>query len=168
MTILSRLALACTVLLAGCRSPGPPVPQPQADPPVEVAPSAAVCPRPGGEFGADGCALVTGRVVRADGRPLSGAGLGGIIAAGEGCSACNNPGLRIDAEGRFSEVVHWFSTDPPDSALATVRVAAVGPGYPITGDRPAYSDSARVVLRFAPIGQPVRPSPPVVLRLPVP
>jgi len=67
-----------------------------------------------------------------------------------------------------SETVHWFAPEIPDSALALVHVGAVGAAYPRTGDRPAYSDSARVTLRFAPTGQPARPAPEIVLRLDVP
>ena len=135
---------------------------------LEEPGTSATCRQPGGEFGAGGCAVVRGRVVGARGQPLPGAGLSGGISAREGCGACNSPGIVIDSLGRFSETVHWFAADAPDSAAATVRVAATGARYPQAGDRPAYADSVRVVLRFAPTGQPAKPAAEVVLRLPVP
>lgn len=160
---LAPAALLLGLAAAACRSYS------AVDPAeLERPGSPGTCRQPGGEFGAGGCAVVRGRVVGERGQPLPGAGLSGGISAREGCGACNSPGIVIDSLGRFSETVHWFAAGVPDSAAATVRVAATGAGYPQLGDRPAYADSARVVLRFAPTGQPAKPAAEVVLRLAVP
>jgi hypothetical protein len=165
MNVPRRIPLPAALLLAlaACR------PYSTVDPSgLEKPGSPGTCRQPGGEFGAGGCAVVRGRVVGARGQPLPGAGLSGGISAREGCGACNSPGIVIDSLGRSGETVHWLSTDVPDTAVATVRVAATGARYPWAGDRPAYADSARVVLRFAPTGQPAEPAAEFVLRLPVP
>lgn len=159
LRLSSLAALLLALAAAGCRSLS------SVDPGPERSGS---CRNPAGEFGAGGCAVVRGRVVGARGQPIPGRGLAGGISAREGCGACNSPGIVIDSLGRFSETVHWFSTAVPDSALAVVRAAAIGPGYPQLGDRPAYADSARIVLRFARTGEPAKPAAEVVLRLPVP
>ena len=152
-------AVMLSLLLGACRTYLSPVVRPD--------PLPGVCRNPAGEFGASGCASVRGRVVGADGQPISGTGLAGGVSAREGCSACNSPGLVIDSEGRFSETVHWFASGLPDSAHAVVHVAAIGSQYPVVGNRPAYMDSARVVLRFAPTGAPAKPTAELVLRLPI-
>jgi hypothetical protein len=159
---LARVALllGCAAAASSCASADPAL--------LEQTGQAGLCRNPAGEFGAGGCAVVSGRVVGARGQPIPGRGLAGGISAREGCGACNSPGIVIDSLGRFSETVHWFSTSAPDSALVVVRVAATGAGYPQEGTRPAYTDSARVVLRFARTGDQARPAAEVVLRLPVP
>lgn len=157
---LSSLLLALAAMASSCAAADPALLE-QTGPP-------GTCRNPAGEFGAGGCAVVSGRVVGARDQPISGRGLAGGISAREGCGACNSPGIVIDSLGRFSETVHWFSSSVPDSAVALVRVAAIGPGYPQEGTRPAYMDSARVVLRFARTGEQAKPAAEVVLRLPVP
>lgn len=159
-TLSAALLLALAATASSCASADPAL--------LEQTGQPSVCRNPAGEFGAGGCAVVSGRVVGARDQPIPGRGLAGGISAREGCGACNSPGIVIDSLGRFSETVYWFSMSAPDSALAVVRVAAVGPGYPQEGTRPAYSDSARVVLRFARTGERAKPAAEVVLRLPVP
>jgi hypothetical protein len=156
---LAALALAAACAAAACAARESPTPAPD--------PERARCREPAGEFGAAGCAVVRGRVLDGEGRPIPGAALSGIVLAREGCDACNSPGLVIDGEGTFSATVHWFAGGLPDSASATVRVAGMEPRFPRDGDRPAVQDSARVVLRFAPTGAAVRPAD-VVLRLRAP
>jgi hypothetical protein len=107
-------------------------------------------------------------VVDGRGRALSGRGLAGGIVPGDGCTACNAPGLVVDDAGRFRQTIHWFAPEPPDSAVVWVHVAGIGQGYPVESQRPVYADSARVVVRFVPTGQPVVAAAEVVLRLAVP
>ncbi|MCC6930493.1 MAG: hypothetical protein IT359_16015 [Gemmatimonadaceae bacterium] len=101
-----------------------------------------------------GCAYVFGRIT--DPRGLALDSIEGLVRTGDSCN-CTSPRLEGDDNGFYSVTVHRLSAGgnaPPflDTATATVVALASAPKYPrhITGA--AYFDTARVVLRFVPLG----------------
>jgi hypothetical protein len=108
------------------------------------------CPSPAGEFPPDGCALVSGRVLRSDGSPLANAVVSLDTAISERNFRLLATERSTDRFGRFSLLVYVvaplgtaISFDP---VTADVQVRRSGQGS---------AHSVRTVLPLAALGQEV-------------
>ena len=128
----------------------------------------ALCTQPVGDAASSGCALLYGVVLGPSGQGLD--GISGSVRPGAQCD-CSAPVVSVDDAGRFSVTVRRFARAgaPPtsDTGSATLVMFASAPKYPRHSTGGFYFDTARVVLRFVPIGSPPVPLE-VNLRIPLP
>ena len=87
----------------------------------EPSEESGLCPQPGGEFAASGCAVLAVQVLGSAGSPLSDVLV--TFRALRECG-CNEFGLEVDREGRFRQTIHRFQ--PPDSTGDTITVMVHG------------------------------------------
>ena len=113
-----------------------------------------------------GCAYVFGRVTDVTGAALD--SIDGLVRLSDAC-ACSSPRLEGDANGVYATVVHRLprTSGFSDTATATIVALASAPKYPRHVTGAAYFDTARVVLRFARLGETPPPTE-VNLRITIP
>ena len=153
---VARMAAFVTVLAAALAACGTEVP----------SSASSTCAATARYPTAIGCAYVYGRITDTKGAPLD--SIEGSVRTADACN-CSAPRLDGDDNGFYSVTVHRLAGSGAfvDTASVTVVALASAPKYPRHVTGAAYFDTARVVLRFAPIGQ-TSPVNQANLRIPIP
>jgi hypothetical protein len=145
-----ELAAAFTLLFAGCRGA---TSDPAPDPELEDR-----CPEPHGEFGPTDCAIVHGIVRSETGQPLANVPIrvDSVIRLVAYVYASNTATTAADGSFRL-EVSRASRVKPPTVPdTATVELKTYGTPNPKAGETPTAR--APVLMYFAELGQPVKPT----------